>query len=125
VSLLAAFKYSETVVAVGATIAVCTGAFLLFEKVTGAIGTWFERRFSNSLEPTQDSLAEVKQSLSNSDAYQRYHLGPNGSYEPVWRRLKTVEEQIQVLTERDIRIRGLINLTDARPVDPESDRGER
>lgn len=108
--MLAVFKYSETIVAVAGTIAVLTGSFLLFEKVTGAIGTWFERRFSKSLEPTHDSLAEVKQSLSASDAYQRYHLGPNGTYEPVWKRLKAVEQQVQVIAERDQKIRDLISM---------------
>ena len=113
--MFAAFKYSETVIAIAGTIAICTGAFLLFEKVTGAIGAWFERRFSNSLEPTQDALADVKQSLENSDAYQRYHLGPNGTHEPVWKRLRSVEVQVQMLTDREERIRKLITLVDPDP----------
>lgn len=110
--MFALFKYSETVVAVAGTIAVCTGGFLLFEKITGAIGSWFERRFSNSLEPTQDALAEVKQSLDHSDAYQRYHLGPNGDALPLHKRLRLVETQVEMLTEREQRIRNLINILD-------------
>lgn len=56
------------------------GLFVLMEKITGALGRWFQRQFKAAAEP--------------HNAYVAYHLGPNGDTTPIHIRLEHVEEDV-------------------------------
>ena len=99
---------SLTVGIIGGTIIGLGAMFVLFEKVTGSLGRWFERHFKESLEPTNDRISEIGQQVEYADAYNRHHLGPNGTSMPVHMRLKVVEQQVALVTAQDERLRRLI-----------------
>ena len=99
---------SLTVGIIGGTIIGLGAMFVLFEKVTGSLGRWFERHFKESLEPTNDRITEIGQQVEYADAYNRHHLGPNGTSMPVHMRLKVVETQVALVQAQDERLRRLI-----------------
>jgi hypothetical protein len=99
---------SLTVGIIGGTIIGLGAMFVLFEKVTGSLGRWFERHFKESLEPTNDRITELGQQVEHADAYNRHHLGPNGDTMPVHMRLKVVEQQVALVSAQDERMRRLI-----------------
>jgi hypothetical protein len=78
--------------------------FVIFEKVTGSLGRWFERRFRESLEPTNEQITELGQQVEHADAYNRYHLGPNGLALPIHLRLQDVEKRISEIADQDGRL---------------------
>ncbi len=82
--------------------------FVLFEKVTGSLGRWFERHFKESLEPTNERISDLGKQVEHADDYNRYHLGPNGDAMPVHMRLKVVEQQVALVSAQDERMRRLI-----------------
>jgi len=95
---------SLTVGIIGGTIIGLGAMFVLFEKVTGSLGRWFERHFKESLEPTNDQITELGQQVEHADAYNRYHLGPNGLAMPVHIRLEVVENRIAEIADQDGRL---------------------
>ena len=99
---------SLTVGIIGGTIIGLGAMFVLFEKVTGGLGRWFERHFKESLEPTNERITELGQQVEYADAYNRHHLGPNGTSMPVHMRLKAVEQQVALVSAQDERLRRLI-----------------
>ena len=99
---------SLTVGIIGGTIIGLGAMFVLFEKITGSLGRWFERHFKESLEPTNDRITEIGQQVEYADAYNRHHLGPNGTSMPVHMRLKVVETQVALVQAQDERLRRLI-----------------
>ena len=99
---------SLTVGIIGGTIIGLGAMFVLFEKITGSLGRWFERHFKESLHPTNERIAELGQQVEYADAYNRHHLGPNGTSMPVHMRLKVVEQQVALVSAQDERLRRLI-----------------
>jgi hypothetical protein len=88
-------QVSAVVVLVASVIAVTTGLFVLFEKLTGSSARWFERRLAVGMKPTVEALEALER-------YQRYHLGPNGDTDAIHRRLGNVEKQLVELRFRDL-----------------------
>ncbi len=99
---------SLTVGIIGGTIIGLGAMFVLFEKVTGSLGRWFERHFKESLEPTNERISDLGKQVEHADDYNRYHLGPNGDAMPVHMRLKVVEQQVALVSAQDERMRRLI-----------------
>ena len=99
---------SLTVGIIGGTIIGLGAMFVLFEKVTGSLGRWFERHFKESLHPTNERITELGQQVEYADVYNRHHLGPNGTSMPVHMRLKVVETQVALVQAQDERLRRLI-----------------
>jgi hypothetical protein len=106
---------------VGIIVAIAAGTasvFVIFEKITGSFGRWFERHFRDSLEPTNEVLAEIRTETRAADSYNRYHLGPNGATMPIHLRLRDVERTVSQLSAQDDRLRGLLQqIIDAEPED--------
>ena len=99
---------SLTVGIIGGTIIGLGAMFVLFEKITGSLGRWFERHLKESLHPTNERITELGQQVEHADAYNRHHLGPNGTSMPVHMRLKVVETQVALVQAQDERLRRLI-----------------
>lgn len=99
---------SLTIGIVAVSIAGVASLIVVLEKITGGLGRWFERHFKESLEPTNDQIAELGQQVEHADAYNRYHLGPNGNAMPIYVRLKVVEAQVALVSAQDERMRRLI-----------------
>ena len=99
---------SLTVGIIGGTIIGLGAMFVLFEKITGSLGRWFERHFKESLHPTNERITELGKQVEYADAYNRHHLGPNGDAMPVHMRLKVVEAQVALVSAQDERMRRLI-----------------
>ena len=106
---------------VGIIVAVTAGTasmFVIFEKIPGSFGRWFERHFRDSLEPTNEAIAELRTETRSADSYNRYHLGPNGSTIPIHLRLRDVERTVSQLSAQDDRLRGLLQqIIDTEPED--------
>ena len=106
---------------IGIMVGICAfiaGLFAVFEKITGSFGRWFERHFKESLEPTNEVLAEIRTETRSADSYNRYHLGPNGATMPIHLRLRDVERTVSQLSAQDDRLRGLLQqIIDAEPED--------
>lgn len=118
--LSAIFNYGETMAAATATIGLCIALFVLFEKLTGAMGRWASRQVSIGVEPLKEdvdknnlallehqestivymetSAAVIEERLANIDNYQRYHLGPNGTATPIHKRLTDLERGLESIT---------------------------
>lgn len=114
------FDYGESMAAATATIGLCIALFVLFEKLTGAMGRWASRQVSIGVEPLKDdvennnrallehqeststymetSAAAIEERLANIDNYQRYHLGPNGTATPIHKRLTDLERGLESIT---------------------------
>jgi len=99
---------SLTVGIVAVSVAGVASLIVVLEKITGSLGRWFERHFKESLEPTNDRITELGQQVEYADAYNRHHLGPNGTSMPVHMRLKVVEQQVALISAQDERLRRLI-----------------
>ena len=99
---------SLTVGIVAVSVAGVASLIVILEKITGSLGRWFERHFKESLEPTNDRITELGQQVEYADAYNRHHLGPNGTSMPVHMRLKVVEQQVALVSAQDERLRRLI-----------------
>jgi len=99
---------SLTVGIVAVSVAGVASLIVILEKVTGSLGRWFERHFKESLEPTNERIIEIGQQVEYADAYNRHHLGPNGTSMPVHMRLKVVEQQVALISAQDERLRRLI-----------------
>jgi hypothetical protein len=78
--------------------------FVLFEKVTGSLGRWFERHFKESLHPTNERISDLAGQVEHADAYNRFHLGPNGVTTPIHQRLQVVEKRMAEIAEQDGRL---------------------
>jgi hypothetical protein len=78
--------------------------FVLFEKVTGSFGRWFERHFKESLHPTHERISELAEQIQHADAYNRFHLGPNGITTPIHMRLQEVETRMAAISDQDGRL---------------------
>jgi hypothetical protein len=86
---------------VGIIVAIAAGTaavFVIFEKITGSLGRWFERHFRDSLEPTNEAIADLRSETRSADLYNRHHLGPNGTTMPMHLRLKDVERTVTQTT---------------------------
>ena len=99
---------SLTVGIVAVSIAGVASLIVVLEKITGGLGRWFERHFKESLHPTNERIIELGQQVGHADAYNRYHLGPNGDAMPVHMRLKVVEAQVALVSAQDERMRRMI-----------------
>ena len=99
---------SLTVGIVAVSVAGVASLIVIFEKITGGLGRWFERHFKESLHPTNERITELGQQVEYADAYNRHHLGPNGTSMPVHMRLKAVEQQVALVSAQDERLRRLI-----------------
>ena len=109
---------SLTVGMVGILTAGVASLFVIFEKITGSLGRWFERHFRDSLEPTNEAIADLRSETKSADAYNRHHLGPNGSTMPMHLRLKDVERTVTQLSAQDDRLRSLLEqIIQAEPED--------
>jgi hypothetical protein len=95
---------SLTVGIIGGTIIGLGAMFVLFEKITGSLGWWFERHLKESLEPTNDRITDLGQQVEHADAYNRYHLGPNGLAPPIHVRIQIVEKRIAEISDQDGRL---------------------
>jgi len=95
---------SLTVGIIGGVVVGMGAMFVLFEKVTGSLGRWFERHFKESLEPTNDRITDLGQQVEHADQYNRYHLGPNGLAPPIHVRLKVVEDRMAQISDQDGRL---------------------
>ena len=108
-------------ITVGIIVAIAAGTasvFVIFEKITGSLGRWFERHFRDSLEPTNEAIADLRSETKSADAYNRYHLGPNGATMPMHLRLKDVERTVSQLSAQDDRLRNLLEqIIQAEPED--------
>ena len=96
---------------VGIIVAIAAGTasvFVIFEKITGSFGRWFERHFRDSLEPTNEAIADLRSETRSADLYNRHHLGPNGSTMPMHLRLKDVERTVSQLSAQDDRLKSLL-----------------
>ena len=106
---------------VGIIVAIAAGTasvFVIFEKITGSFGRWFERHFRDSLEPTNDAIADLRSETKSADLYNRYHLGPNGSTIPIHLRLRDVERTVTQLSAQDDRLKSLLEqIIQAEPED--------
>ena len=99
---------SLTVGIVAVSIAGVASLIVVLEKITGGLGRWFERHFKESLHPTNERITQLGQQVEYADAYNRHHLGPNGTSMPVHMRLKAVEQQVALVSAQDERLRRLI-----------------
>ena len=109
---------SLTVGMVGILTAGVASLFVIFEKITGSLGRWFERHFRDSLEPTNEAIADLRSETKSADTYNRYHLGPNGATMPMHLRLKDVERTVSQLSAQDDRLRSLLEqIIQAEPED--------
>ena len=95
---------SLTVGIVAISIAGVASLIVVLEKITGSLGRWFERHFKESLEPTNDQITELGQQVEHADAYNRYHLGPNGLAPPIHVRLQIVETRMAEISDQDGRL---------------------
>ena len=78
--------------------------FVIFEKVTGGLGRWFERHFKESLEPTNERISGLADQVEHADQYNRFHLGPNGITTPIHQRLQVVEKRMAEIADQDGRL---------------------
>ena len=109
---------SLTVGMVGILTAGVASLFVIFEKITGSLGRWFERHFRDSLEPTNEAIADLRSETRSADLYNRHHLGPNGSTMPMHLRLKDVERTVTQLSAQDDRLKSLLEqIIQAKPED--------
>ena len=95
---------SLTVGIIGGTIIGLGAMFVLFEKITGSLGRWFERHFKESLEPTNERISDLAQQVEHADQYNRFHLGPNGMTQPIHQRLQVVEKRMAEIADQDGRL---------------------
>ena len=95
---------SLTVGIVAVSVAGVASLIVILEKITGSLGRWFERHFKESLEPTNERITELGQQVEYADAYNRHHLGPNGTSIPVHIRLEVVENRIAEIADQDGRL---------------------
>jgi hypothetical protein len=95
---------SLTVGIIGGVVVGMGAMFVLFEKITGSLGRWFERHFKESLQPTNERLGELAAEVKHADAYNRFHLGPNGVTVPIHQRLQVVEKRMAEIAEQDGRL---------------------
>jgi len=95
---------SLTVGIIGGVVIAMGAMFVLFEKVTGSLGRWFERHFKESLEPTNERISDLAQQVEHADQYNRYHLGPNGLAQPIHMRLQDVEKRMAEIADQDGRL---------------------
>jgi hypothetical protein len=121
--MLAALQYGESMAAATATVGLCVALFVLFEKLTGAMGRWAARQVSIGVEPLKDdvennnlalldhqestaaymesSAAAIDKRLTDIDHYQRYHLGPNSTARPIHERLNALETGLQAISAHE------------------------
>ena len=95
---------SLTVGIVAVSVAGVASLIVILEKITGSLGRWFERHFKESLHPTNERITELGQQVEYADAYNRHHLGPNGTSMPVHIRLEVVENRIAEIADQDGRL---------------------
>lgn len=93
---------------VAVAIAGVASTIVVFEKITGSLGRWFERHFRESLEPTNSTIQDLRQEVWAADSYNRYHLGPNGDSDPIHKRIGAVEAQVELLAAQDDRLRQML-----------------
>ena len=95
---------SLTVGIIGGVVVGMGAMFVLFEKITGSLGRWFERHFKESLEPTNERISDLAQQVEHADTYNRFHLGPNGVTTPIHQRLQVVEKRMAEIADQDGRL---------------------
>ena len=83
------------VLQVGAVATALTALLVAIEKLGSPIKRMLERVLT---EPVIDKLEEHEE-------YVRYHLGPNGTTEPLHARINNLEQTVEKLTALDIRRR--------------------
>ena len=95
---------SLTVGIVAVSIAGLASLIVVLEKITGGLGRWFERHFKESLHPTNERISDLAQQVEHADAYNRFHLGPNGITTPIHQRLQIVEKRMAEIADQDGRL---------------------
>ena len=95
---------SLTVGIIGGVVVGLGAMFVLFEKITGSLGRWFERHFKESLHPTNERISELAGQVEHADSYNRFHLGPNGITTPIHQRLQVVEKRMAEIADQDGRL---------------------
>ncbi len=95
---------SLTVGIIGGVVVGMGAMFVLFEKITGSLGRWFERHFKESLHPTNNRISDLAGQVEHADAYNRFHLGPNGVTTPIHMRLQVVEKRMAEIADQDGRL---------------------
>ena len=106
--MVGALETIQTVsITMGIIVAIATltvALFVIFEKVTGGLGRWFERHFKESLHPTNERISGLAQQVEHADTYNRFHLGPNGVTTPIHQRLQVVEKRMAEIADQDGRL---------------------
>jgi hypothetical protein len=106
--MLAALETIQTVSLMVGILGIFTAGvaslIVIIEKITGSLGWWFERHLKESLEPTNDRITDLGQQVEHADAYNRYHLGPNGLAPPIHVRIQIVEKRIAEISDQDGRL---------------------
>lgn len=111
------FQAAETVAVLASTVAIVIGLFVLFEKISGVTGRWASRQVEAGVSPMKDHLetqisdvsrvnieahTSIKDALAKMQAYNAYHLGPNGTATPVHERIVALENGLKAMAATEV-----------------------